>query len=66
MPDAIDQALERHSLAPWLRDRIERLLDGREDERRLRCCGSGCAVCVLTLLQVLAEVRTGPIVEHHD
>ena len=54
----IDAALARRNYSPVLRERIERLLDGREDRARLRCCGSGCFVCSQELLGILAEVET--------
>lgn len=53
----IDQALARRNYSPVLRARIERLLDGVEDRTRLRCCNSGCFVCVQELLAILAEVE---------
>ena len=53
----IDAALARRNYSPALRERIERLLDGREDRARLRCCGSGCFVCSQELLGILAEVE---------
>jgi hypothetical protein len=55
----IDQALARRNYSPALRPRIERLLDGIEDRARLRCCNSGCFVCVQQLLAILAEVEEG-------
>lgn len=55
----IDQALARRNYSPVLRSRIERLLDGVEDRARLRCCNSGCFVCVQELLAILAEVEGG-------
>ena len=57
--ERIEAALARRGYAAFLRDRIERLLDGREDRARLRCCGSGCAVCSAKLLEILAEVEAG-------
>jgi hypothetical protein len=53
----IDLALAKRNYSPVLRERIERLLDGREDRARLRCCNSGCFVCVQELLAILAEVE---------
>ncbi|HEX3135331.1 MAG TPA: hypothetical protein VHX44_17325 [Planctomycetota bacterium] len=55
----IDLALAKRSYSPVLRGRIERLLDGVEDRARLRCCNSGCFVCVQELLAILAEVEGG-------
>ena len=55
----IDQALAKRNYSPVLRVRIERLLDGQEDRARLRCCNSGCFVCVQQLLEILAEVEVG-------
>jgi hypothetical protein len=55
----IEAALTRNGWSPIVRDRIERLLDGREDHTRLRCCGSGCHVCVLALQKALAEITAG-------
>lgn len=55
----IDQALARRNYSPVLRQRIERLLDGVEDRERLRCCNSGCFVCVQELKAILAEVEGG-------
>lgn len=57
----IDAALARRSYAPSLRPRIERLLDGQEDRRRLSCCNSGCYVCSAALLEILAEVEGGMV-----
>jgi len=54
----IDAALARRNLSPLLIPRIERLLDGREDRCRLRCCHSGCYVCVEELKAVLAELES--------
>ena len=58
MPEAerIDAALARHGFSPALRPRIERLCDGREDPQRLRCCNSGCFVCVLSIQAIVAEL----------
>ncbi len=53
----IDQALAKRNYSPVLRLRIEKLLDGIEDRERLRCCNSGCFVCVQELLAILAEVE---------
>jgi hypothetical protein len=55
----IDLALAKRNYSPVLRTRIERLLDGVEDRTRLRCCNSGCFVCVQELLAILAEVEGG-------
>jgi len=55
----IDLALAKRNYSPVLRERIERLLDGVEDRTRLRCCNSGCFVCVQELLAILAEVEGG-------
>ncbi len=55
---AIASALERRQYAAELAPRIERLLDGVEDRKRLRCCNSGCYVCVQQILAILAEVET--------
>jgi hypothetical protein len=55
----IDHALAKRNFSPVLRVRIERLLDGVEDRERLRCCNSGCFVCVLELKAILAEVEGG-------
>lgn len=55
----IEAVLARRNLSPILLPRIQRLLDGREDRARLRCCHSGCFVCVHELLAVLAELE-GP------
>ena len=54
----IEAALARRCYAPHLRERIERLLDGREDRTRLRCCNSGCFVCAQQLLDIVAEVES--------
>lgn len=54
----IEAVLERRNLSPILLPRIQRLLDGREDRNRLRCCHSGCFVCVEDLKAVLAELET--------
>ena len=53
----IDAALARRNYSPILRERIERLLDGKEDRARLRCCNSGYFVCAQELLAILAEVE---------
>ena len=55
----IDAALARHNFGAHLRPRIERLLDGTEDRNRLRCCNSGCFVCVEELKQSLTEIEQG-------
>jgi hypothetical protein len=55
----IAQALEKRRYSPILRERIERLLDGVEDRNRLRCCNSGCFVCVQELLAIVQEVEQG-------
>lgn len=55
----IHAALARRRFSPILKPRIEALLDGREDRARLRCCNSGCFVCVRELLAILTEVETG-------
>ena len=54
----IEVALARRNYSSALRERVERLLDGREDRARLRCCGSGCFVCSQELLGILAEVES--------
>jgi hypothetical protein len=55
----IDAALARHNFGAQLRPRIERLLDGTEDRARLRCCNSGCFVCVEELKLILTEIEKG-------
>lgn len=55
--EAIRQAVDRRGWHPVVGERVARLLDGREDRARLRCCGSGCLVCVLELRRALAEVE---------
>jgi hypothetical protein len=60
----IDQALARRNYSPILRERVERLLDGVEDRGRLRCCNSGCFVCVQELLAILTEVEAGDPERH--
>ena len=55
--DRILLALEKRKFSPVLRVRIEGLLDGREDRNRLRCCNSGCFVCVQELKAILDEVE---------
>lgn len=55
----IQDALARRDYSPYLSERIEKLLDGREDRARLSCCHSGCYVCVDELLAILSEVE-GP------
>lgn len=60
----IDQALAKRNYSPVLRLRIERLLDGVEDRARLRCCNSGCFVCVQELQAILAEVEGGEAAAH--
>ena len=57
----IDAALARRHYSPALRGRIERLLDGHEDRRRLRCCNSGCYVCSTTVLEILVEIESAPV-----
>jgi hypothetical protein len=57
--ELIDAALERRNFGPQLRARIERLLDGAESREKLRCCNSGCFVCVLELQAIVAEVERG-------
>jgi len=53
----IEAALAKRRFSPILAPRIEALLDGREDRARLRCCHSGCFVCVQELLAILDEVE---------
>ena len=53
----IEAALDRRGWTPFLRARVERLLDGGEDRQRLHCCDSGCTVCVRELLALLTEVE---------
>jgi hypothetical protein len=53
----IDLALAKRNYSPALRQRIERLLDGEEDRTRLRCCNSGCFVCVQELLAIVDEIE---------
>ncbi len=53
----IEASLARRGYASSVAERIERLLDGREDRTRLRCCASGCAVCSQKLLEIVAEVE---------
>lgn len=55
----IDQALEKRRFSPILKYRIEALLDGKEDRQRLRCCNSGCFICVRELEAILDEVEAG-------
>jgi hypothetical protein len=52
-------ALKKRGYSPVLRERIERLLDGQEDRTRMRCCNSGCFVCVQQLRAIVAEVEAG-------
>jgi hypothetical protein len=52
-------ALKKRSFSPVLRERIERLLDGREDRTRMRCCNSGCFVCVKELHAIIKEIEEG-------
>ena len=56
----IDAVLARHNLSPVLVPRIRRLLEGQEDRHRLRCCNSGCFVCVKDLCTILAELESAP------
>jgi|GEM_PF-2945899 hypothetical protein len=51
------EALARRDYSPYLRERIERLLDGREERTRLSCCNSGCFVCVQELIAILGEIE---------
>lgn len=53
----IDAALARRNFSVNLRVRIERLVDGVDDRKRLFCCNSGCFVCVKELLAVVEEVE---------
>ncbi len=55
----IEDALARRKYSPYLRRRIECLLDGTEDRARLHCCNSGCFVCAQQLLAILTEVEDG-------
>jgi hypothetical protein len=57
--DCILAALKKRSFSPVLRERIERLLDGREDRTRMRCCNSGCFVCVKELNAIIKEIEEG-------
>jgi hypothetical protein len=56
----IDAALARRNLSPVLVPRIRRLLEGQEDRDRLRCCNSGCFVCVKDVRTILAELESAP------
>ena len=53
----IDAALSKRNYSLNLRVRIERLLDGIDDRRRLYCCNSGCFVCTQELLAIVDEVE---------
>ena len=53
----IDAALAKRNYSANLRVRIERLLDGVDDRRRLFCCNSGCFVCTQELLAIVEEVE---------
>ncbi len=53
----IDAALAKRNYSINLRVRIERLLDGVDDRRRLFCCNSGCYVCTQELLAIVEEVE---------
>ena len=55
----IEAALAKRNFSSELAPRFERLLDGIEDRTRLRCCNSGCYVCVKQILAVLDEVEVG-------
>ena len=55
----IEAALAKRSYSPVLKHRIENLLEGKEDRTRLRCCNSGCFVCVQELLAIVNEVEAG-------
>jgi len=57
--DLIEAALAKRNFSSVLAPRFERLLDGVEDRARLRCCNSGCYVCVKLIHAVLAEVEAG-------
>lgn len=53
----IDAALERRGFSPHLAERLERYLDHPDERARLRCCNSGCFVCVQQIQAILAEVE---------
>jgi hypothetical protein len=53
----IDAALAKRNFSRNMRVRIERLLDGVDDRRRLFCCNSGCFVCTQELLAIVLEVE---------
>jgi len=55
----IEAALAKRNFSSELAPRFERLLDGIEDRTRLRCCNSGCYVCVKQIHAVLDEVEAG-------
>jgi hypothetical protein len=57
--DRIEAALAKRNFSSSLAPRIERLLSGAEDRGKLRCCNSGCFVCVHELLAILDEVEAG-------
>jgi len=57
--DLIEAALAKRNFSSVLAPRFERLLDGVEDRARLRCCNSGCYVCVKQIHAVLNEVEAG-------
>jgi len=58
-PALIEAALAKRNFSSVLAPRFERLLDGVEDRSRLRCCNSGCYVCVKLIHAVLDEVEAG-------
>jgi hypothetical protein len=55
----IEAALAKRRYSPVLKQRIENLIDGIEDRRRLHCCSSGCFVCAKELLAIVDEVEAG-------
>jgi len=53
----ITAALAKRNYSANLHVRIERLLDGVDDRKRLFCCNSGCFVCTRELLAIVEDVE---------
>jgi hypothetical protein len=49
--------LERYGLPPYVKSRIEALLDGRVSESSLVCCQSGCNICSDIIYNCLQSIK---------
>ena len=49
--------LERYGLPPYVKSRIDALLDGRVSEKSLVCCQSGCNICSDVIYDCLQSIK---------